>query len=48
MTTKYFQDSLKECIRHDCLLKPFPVNLCCDSSTKSCRRMHPLVQVALG
>jgi len=23
MTTKYFQDSLEECIRHDCLLKPF-------------------------
>jgi len=23
MTTKYFQDSLEEFIRHDCLLKPF-------------------------
>lgn len=48
MTTKCFQDSLKEFIRHDCLLKPFSVNLCCDGSTKSCRRIHPLVQLAAG
>jgi hypothetical protein len=48
MTTKYFQDSLEEFIRHDCLLKPFSVTLCFDVSTKSCGRMHPLVQFAPG
>jgi hypothetical protein len=27
MTTKYLQDSLNECIRHDCLLNLFSVDL---------------------